>query len=353
MSDVSEPPIQKIPVHEVVRKRAALYLGDTESSGLHQLVRMFLDVVFKHARRGEHRGASLRLREDGSLCLFDPGPILPPEQLLQCIQGREWPSGWGLCLPVVFALSSRFQVDMWDGGRQWRAQGARGIVSNEPAEVAPAEPVPGDAARGVRIDFFPDPGIFQEHVLEVERILQHCRELAFLIPGLRIHFTEPQGVEREVHYPGGLAQRVEELTRNLPRLHPHPLAFDVQWNDVRVRCALQWCESDGRIQSFANERCTTEHGQHVEGVIRALRVALVTLAGGETSDYPGTRLMRGLVALITAEGPRLRFKSVACTQLDVKGLDLAVKKRMRPLMVKALRDHPLLPRLVALARAPE
>lgn len=351
MSDVNDPPIQVIPFHEAVRKRAAMYLGDTESSGLHALVHMLLDVVFENAGRGDHRGASLTLREDDSLCLFDSGPILPPDRFLQFIQGSGWLSGWGSCLPVVFALSSRFQVDMWDGGRQWRARGARGIVSGDPMEVSPAGPVPADAARGVRIDFLPDPDIFKEHVLEADRLLQRCRELAFLLPGLRIQFTAPQRVDREVHYPGGLAQRVEELTRDLPRLHPHPLAFEVQWTDVRVRCALQWCESGGGIQSFANERCTTQHGRHVEGVIRALRAALVTLAGGETSDYPRPQLMRGLVALITAEGPRLTFKRAPWTQLDVTGLDLAVKGRMRPLMVEALRDHPLLPRLVTLARA--
>jgi DNA gyrase subunit B len=353
MSDVNDPPIQVLPFHEAVRKRAAMYIGDTESSGLHVLVHMLLDVVFENATRGAHRGVSLELREDGSLCLFDPGSILPPERLLQFIQGSGWLSGWGFCLPVVFALSSRFQVDMWSGGRQWRAQGARGILPGGFSEVTPVEPMPMDAAHGVRVDFLPDPDIFGQHVFEAERLLQRCRELAFLVPGLRIQFTAPRCVEREVHYPGGLAQRVEELTRDLPRLHPHPLAFEVQWTDVRVRCALQWCESGGGIQSFANERCTPRHGRHVDGVIRALRAALVTLAGGETRDYPRTQLVRGLVALITAEGPRLTFKRAPWTQLDVKGLDLALKGRMRPLMVEALRDHPLLPRLVALGRARE
>ncbi|MFP2910739.1 DNA gyrase subunit B [Pyxidicoccus sp. 3LFB2] len=342
------------------RKRTGMYVGDTGVYGLHHLAYFLLDAVYWDARRGDCGDLALEVGADGALSLFSTSRFVDPAEMVEVVTGRgfhltpmtrAW--GWGNSLPVALALSSLYEVETWDGGRQWRLLGVQGRPSGDVVEVVPAEPPPVGDARGMRIRLIPDATIFEAPTFDVELLSRRCRELAFLAPRLRARVTDHRtGEATRMHYPLGITQRLQELTADVPRLHPEPLAFDVEWDGFRVRCALQWCEAEGAMYSYANTVRTRRQGVHVDGVYLALRGALSVLTGERTLLFSRRQLARGLRAIVAADGAedRMTFAGPTRELLAIEGLAAAVGARLRPVLVEALREHPLTPWLVTHGR---
>ncbi len=338
----------------LARKRPGMFAGGTDAQALHQLVSFILDQVYSDAWKGACRDFVLEAGADGALTLCFTGHFVPPEELAEVVTGRRWRLGWvpdwgwNSNLPVALALSSHYEVETWSGARQWRLSGSEGRLSGEPREVPPPESVPAGGS-GLRIRFLPDATIFESPTFDAEQLLRQCRELAFLLPGLGTRFTDPRtGESTRMFYAGGITERLVELTADMPRHHPEPLAFEVEWEGFRVRCALQWCEAEGRLWSHANLARTRLHGGHVEGVFQALLETLSALSGEGVRTFSRSLLKRGLWAIISADGDEAR-QTLAMSppqQLSVEGLEQAVASRLQPLMVEALRGHPLTPWLV-------
>lgn len=367
MSDYDASELTRLALpHEAMRHRPAMYLGEVDSLGLHLLARFFLEAVLEGARSHGGGEVVLELHADGALSVFGSDRLVLTRDIAQVVEESRsektrgyWPWGWYSELSLSLALSSRFQVDAWEGGRQWRARGERGVMLGEATEVTPAEPVPAGAARGVRVDFTPDAAIFGKLAFESEQLLGHCRDLAVLAPGLRVRFIDrARGRDTVLHYPGGIVEGVKELTASQEPLHPEPLSFEVSWKDpmrdVRVRCVLQWCAKGGEVLAFANTARTEGAGAHVDGVFMALGPALATVAGARPTAFSRPRLKRGLTAVITAEGlsglvnaSRNPKRSIAIPELKK-----AVCQQLPPLLVETLRDHPVTPHLIALGRNP-
>jgi DNA gyrase subunit B len=349
--------IAKLSFIELVRKRPGMYIGGTDDYGLYHLVWFLLDAVFSDARRGEGGDFTLEAGGDNAISLFATCRAVPPGDLPRVMVGdgffqqpQAYAWGWSSYLPIVFALSSRFQLDVWTQGRQWRFQGARGQPSGEVSEVTPAEPLPAGVPEAMRVGFVPDADIFSGGgAYDEARLLERCRELAVLAPGVQARFIGHRpGQQAALHYPGGVAQWLGELTAGRRRLHPEPLAFDVSWEGLRLRCALQWCKGGGEVLSFANTVRTRRHGVHVDGVLQALRAAIVQLSGQRARAFSWPTLERGLAAIIALDGPEERMSFAGPTKelLAIEGLREAVRERLQPLLVEALREHPLTPRLV-------
>ncbi len=354
---------------ESVRKRPGLFVGDTLEYGLHHLVYFLLDEAYQEARRGECGEVSLALGADGGIVLFDSAPIVRPEALVLDVteehfrrrardvadESLRWNEWRVVHLTVVRALSSRFQIDLWEHGRQWRLRGARGMPSGEVEEVLPAEAVPEGTARGTRVSFLPDDSIFEVLDFNPEWLERRCRELAMLVPGLRARFSSVGGGEFVMVYPRGIEQRVEELTAGAQRLHAKPLVFDVRDKQLRVRCALQWCTSGGELVSFANTVRTRGHGVHVEGFFLALRDAVAGSSGRQARKLRRNHLARGLTAIITVEGSdrEMAFQGPTKSVLGIPGLREAVARQLAPSLEQALRAHPSVTRRIAFQRAPD
>ena len=347
MSDSTPPP--PLSYVEQVRKRPAMFIGGTDAYGLHHLVYFLLDGACPAALRGECGELRVELDADGGVSVFDSSPPLARGMLFQeFTASASRPASartWGRLdyLSIVFSLASRFQLDQWEGGHHWRIEGARGLVSGGFREVLPAQPLPEGVSRGTRVSFLPDASIFEVRTFNAESLLNRCRELAFLLPELRVHFATPApGGETLLRYPGGLAQRVAELTAGQTRLHPEPLGFELREGELRVRCALQWCDSGGVLLSFANTVHTFQGGVHERGLFRALRTVFPTAT--EQAPMPP-----GLTAIIAVDGPpeRMAFEGPTKTLLRIPNLDKTVTERLVPVLEQAVRDHILVPLLPA------
>lgn len=355
LSEYAADDIVKISATEAVRKRPVMYLGGTDTLGLHRSVELLLDEPFASARRGECGEIQVELRPEGGVSVFDSGPLVPRETLVQETRDEGLQLGFtrGWDLVVVCMLSSRFQVDQWEGGLQWRLRGERGVPSGLFHPVLPTEPVPGGASRGTRVDFMPDASLLDVTDFDPERLLGLCRRLAFLAPGLRVRFAAPaRGLAFALHYPGGIRQRVAELTADHPRPHPEPLVFELWAGEVRVQCALQWSDSDGALLSFVNcmepQAYGVRYGVPVEQLFRALRTAFVSLPGKGHLRGTHPRLKRGLTAILTTSTSDLFQHSRLRSLPDLSG---AMARRLKPLLKQALKEHPGLSRFLTAPRA--
>ncbi len=341
-----------------MRKRPGMYCGDVGEYGLHHLVYFLLEVVYEEGRRGECSDAVVELGGDGSVALFSTGSLVPAERLVDVALGADFlsqppvdASKWGTLLPISLGLSSRYQVDLWAQGRQWRLLGAHGRPVGAVSEVTSLESMPVSAEQGIRVHFVPDATIFEVLAFDSARLSRRCNELAALAPGLRVTFVDHQKGARTLwHLPGGVSQWAHVLTESRIRLHPEPVAFDFTWDGLRIQCALQWCEdADPKLLSFANTVRTVRHGAHVDGLIQALRGTLAKLAGTLRREFPWSRVSEGLTAIIAVSGPRSDMKFAGPTKelLAIAGLEEAVRKQLKLRLVGQLRGHPVTPKLLA------
>ncbi|AKQ64020.1 DNA gyrase subunit B [Myxococcus hansupus] len=355
--------MEKLKDHvESMRKRPGMYCGDVGEYGLHHLVYFLLEVVYEEGRRGDCRDAVVELGGDGSVALFSTGSIVPAERLVDVALGADFLNEppidawrWGSMLPVSLGLSSRYQVDVWAQGRQWRLLGAHGRPVGAVSEVTPLEPMPVSAAQGIRVHFVPDATIFEVLAFDSARLSRRCNELAALAPGLRVTYVDlQQGSRTPWHLPGGVAQWAHVLTEARGRLHPEPIAFDFAWEGLRIQCALQWSEdADLTLLSFANTVRTVRHGAHVDGLILALRGALAKLAGTLRREFPWSGVSQGLTAIIAVSGPpgEMKFAGPTKELLAIVGLEESVRRQLKLRLVEQLRGHPVTPKLLARRQA--
>lgn len=343
---------------DAMRKRPGMYCGDTGELGLHHLVYFLLESVLEEAILGQCGDVVLELGGDNSIALFSTSRTVPIGDVVPVVEGKRFLGQplevglfWDSMLVVSLALSSRYQVDIWAEGRQWRLMGEHGRPQGDVSEVTPMAPMPVSAERGIRLHFVPDATIFEVLAFDRARLSRRCNELAALAPGLRVAFVDLQREERTLwHLPGGVAQWAHVLTEARTRLHPEPIAFDFTWDGLRVQCALQWCEDEGStLLSFANAVRTVRHGAHVKGVTQALRGALAKLSGATRAAFPWERVALGLTAIVAVSGPRRQMAFAGPTKelLAIPGLEEAIRKQLQPLFIELLREHPVTPALLA------
>jgi DNA gyrase subunit B len=174
----------------------------------------------------------------------------------------------GVGVSCVNALSERLQLDIWRDGHHWNQLYLTGVPAIPLTKLGP-----NDGKRGTRVQFWPDPIIFQETVeLQYEILANRLRELAFLNPGLSIDLNDLRDDRREhFHYAGGIVSFVEFLNATKDAVHKPPVYLRGGKEGLEVEIALQWNTSYAEtIFSFANNINTIEGGTHVSGLKAAL-----------------------------------------------------------------------------------
>lgn len=329
-----------------VRKRPAMYVGDTGTFGLSHLVYFLLDAAVEEARGGTLRQLSLCLGEDGSVEVVDDGRPVPPEALPELLTRLRPDLAIAAYEPLrfetlcVFALSEHFELEAWDDGRSWRLRGESGVIRELPSP-APLPSLQPSGPRGTRVRFRPDRTLFApEATLDARRLHLRCRELAGLTPGLAIHFRSAR-LQDWSQYPRGLSDLVDELTQAQLPCMDTPLVAEAPWEDLRVRLALQWTHGfDCRVWSFANTVRTRKGGRHVEGALYALGTAMARVARHK-KPWPTRRVLPGLTLVVAVDGPRSRINFAGPTKemLSTDGLREGIVSVLTPVLERAIRER--------------
>jgi DNA gyrase subunit B len=364
-TDYNQSAIQVLEGLEPVRKRPGMYIGSTDSRGLHHLVTEIVDNSIDEAVAGYCTHIEVTILPDGSCQVADngrgiPTGIIPKENksavevvLTKLHAGGKFGGGGykisgglhGVGLSVVNALSSVLEVEVRQKGKLFRQIYHKGVPEADLAVV-------GEVAQddtGTLVRFFPDKDIFEttEFVYDIVRV--RLRELAFLNKGLRISIEDKrEGKERSETFcfEGGIASFVDYLNKNKETLIPTTLYFEEQENDMIVEVALQYNTGyDENIHTFANNINTEEGGSHLEGFKAALtrvinEYGLRSRNLKENEKLSGEDVREGITAVISVKLSEPQFEGQTKTKLGNSEMRAFVSKVINEKLGAYLEENP-------------
>ncbi len=347
---------------EAVRKRPAMYIGDTGAYGLHHLVYELVDNSVDEALAGHCDNIRVVLHSDGSCSVGDNGRGIPvdlhkesgrsaAEVVLTVLHaGGKFEhlaykvSGGlhGVGVSVVNALAEWLDLEIRRNGRVWTQRYEYGVPQ---AELTPGEK---SAKHGTIIRFKPDAKIFEETIFSFDTLSNRLREMAFLNRGLKITIEDERGDRKNVfHYTGGIIEFVKHINQNKTPIHPKVLFFEAAKGDTQIEVAVQY--NDGyqeNIFCFANNINTREGGTHLTGFRAALTGTISAYAqannylknfkGGITGDD----VREGLTAVVSVRLPDPQFEGQTKARLgnsDIKGL---VQQMVNDKLAEAFEEDP-------------
>ena len=354
MSDGNEYGAGQIQVLEglqAVRKRPAMYVGSTDTRGLHHLVYEVVDNSIDEALAGHCDEIEVRIDDDGSVTVADDGRGIPVDtheeydrpavEVIMTVlhaggkfdkQSYQVSGGLhGVGVSVVNALSKWLEVEVRRDGAVWRHRFDHG----EPKEGAfeRVRDMRPDEETGTTITFWPDENIFDDVTFTTETLDSRLRELAFLNPGVAITLVDARSeeVDERAHkYDGGIREFVEFLNETKTPLHDDVVYFDAEDRGVSVEVALQATdELQGSLHAFANNINTREGGTHLTGFKTALTRVVNDYAAsnGMLNDLDGTLrgedVREGLTAVVSVKHPDPQFEGQTKTKLgnsEVRGI---------------------------------
>jgi DNA gyrase subunit B len=332
---------------EAVRKRPAMYIGDTGVRGLHHLIWEVVDNSVDEALAGHCDEISVTIEKDGGIVVRDNGRGIPVDMhatmkkpALEVVMTTLHAGGkfdnasykvsgglHGVGVSCVNALSSRCAVEVLRDGKLHTQSYERGVPTGPMVSRAADRKEKGS---GTTVRFQPDPDIFETTDFHWDTVASRLRELAFLNSGLTIRLhDERTGRSAEYMAKGGIAEFVKFLNTNKDVLHAKPVVFARERDNVSVEIAIQYNDSyTESLLSFVNNINTVEGGTHVGGFRSALTRTLVNYANREgltkglKADIGGEDVREGLVAVVSVKMQNPQFEGQTKTKLgnsEIKG----------------------------------
>ncbi|MDP8904191.1 MAG: DNA topoisomerase (ATP-hydrolyzing) subunit B [Chloroflexota bacterium] len=332
---------------EAVRRRPSMYIGSTDTRGLHHLVWEVVDNSIDEAMAGHASWIELRLKADGSVVNRDDGRGVPVGRhkqtgtdALEVVHtvlhagGKFGGGGYkvsgglhGVGVSVVNALSEWMHVESARDGKVWRQEYERG------KPLAPVRAIGASNGRtGTTTAFLPDRDIFETVDFSFDTIAQRLRESAYLNKGLWITLLDervtPQR-ERSFYFEGGVVSFVRHLNQGKDVLHGRPIYIERREGNTQIEVALQY--NDGyseAVFSFANNINTVDGGTHVTGFRAALTSSLNDYARRNAilreadANLSGDDVREGLTAVVSVKLTEPQFEGQTKAKLgnaDIKG----------------------------------
>ena len=370
--DYTSRSIQVLEGLDAVRKRPGMYIGDTDDgSGLHHMVFEVVDNAIDEALAGHADRIEVILNPDGSCTVRDNGRGIPvdihAEQGVSAAQvimtvlhaGGKFGGGaykvsgglHGVGVSVVNALSDWLELRIWRDHAEHRIRFENG---GEP--VAPLAAVgPQGERRGTEVTFLPSAKVFSRTEFSAQTIEHRLRELAFLNPGVAIHFedrrTDPPRSET-LHFEGGLVAYVQWIDRAKQALHP-PISIRGEREGVVVEAALQWNDGYHETQiCFTNTIPQRDGGTHLTGFRQALTQTLNAVAEQtgllkrEKVTLTGEDMREGLTCVLALKVPDPKFSSQTKDKLVSSEVTPLVAAVVREQLGRWLEEHPAETRLI-------
>lgn len=271
---------------DAVRKRPGMYIGSTDSKGLHHLVWEIVDNAIDEALNGYGDEIIITLEKDGSVTVEDHGRGMPVGKhksgvsTLQVIftilhAGGKFTShgGYtsagglhGVGASVVNALCTWCKVMVHDGKDVWSM-----TFEDGGSKIGKLEKVGKTNHTGSIVSFKPDPSIFKSVHFSYSTICERAQEDAFLLKGLKMIVRDKRKEEREVvyQYEDGLKAFIEEVNQDHMPMHD-PISFRGESNQIIVEGCFQYTdEYQENIFSFTNMVRTRDGGSHETGAKQA------------------------------------------------------------------------------------
>ena len=376
--EYSAESIQVLEGLQAVRKRPAMYIGDTGIKGLHHLVYEVVDNSIDEALAGYCTLIEVIINEDESISVLDDGRGIPVDfhekeqrSALEVVMtvlhaGGKFDKGsykvsgglHGVGVSCVNALSTKLVAEVYRNGKVWQQEYNKGIPQYPVKEVGVTDKT------GTKITFYPDSEIFKETThYNFEILASRLRELAFLNKGVRLSITDKRELEENGNGNGngngekflheeffseeGLKEFVEFLDANRESLIENTIHIESSKNEVPVEVAMQYNTSfSENVHSYVNTINTIEGGTHLTGFRRALTRTLKKYADESGMlnklkfDISGDDFREGLTAIISVKVGEPQFEGQTKTKLGNSEVSLAVDQAVSETLANYLEENP-------------
>ncbi|MEX0771262.1 MAG: DNA topoisomerase (ATP-hydrolyzing) subunit B [Balneolaceae bacterium] len=367
-SDYKASNIQVLEGLEAVRKRPAMYIGDTGQRGLHHLINEVVDNSIDEALAGYCDYMKLTIHEDGSVTVADNGRGIPVDEheklklpavevvLTKLHAGGKFDKNTykvsgglhGVGVSCVNALSSEFQAEIHRDGNIYVMEFQKG------ATVTPLKTTGKSDDTGTIIRFKPDPEIFtQTREFKFDIIADRMRELAFLNPEITIELIDEREEDEKLrtetfHFAGGVKDFVKFLDESREPMMSDPIYIHGEVDMVPVELALQYNNSyTENIFSYVNNINTREGGTHISGFRRALTRSLKSYAeknniikSNSKINISGEDFREGLTGVLSIKVPEPQFEGQTKTKLGNSEVQSAVEVVVYEKMNEYLEQNP-------------
>ncbi len=340
--------IQVLEGLEAVRRRPGMYIGTTDKSGLHHLVKELVDNAVDEAMAGYCDRIEVIFHANGWCTVTDNGRGIPVdiqkqtgktavETVMTVLHagGKFGGGGYkvsaglhGVGASVVNALSE----DMWvevvpDPAAQ--GKGHKGLVYRQQyAKGAPQTELTAEKYKGTRntgsvISFKPDSSIFESTDFEFKIEQDRLRQYAYLTKGVWFHLRdERDGNETNYYFEGGIKSFVRHINRDREVLNFEPVYVDTVVDGTAIEVAIQYNEGfNEAVYTFANSVNTIDGGSHLTGFRGALTRVLNEYARkskilkDNDPNLSGDDTREGLVAVISVKLGEPQFEGQTKTRL--------------------------------------
>ena len=355
--------IQVLKGLEAVRKRPAMYIGDTSTRGLHHLVYEVVDNSIDESLAGYCDTISVTIHADNSITVLDNGRGIPvdfhEEENMSALQlvlttlhsgGKFDNSSYkvsgglhGVGVSCVNALSKSLDAEVYLKGQIYAMHFIRGVPQSDLKQIGPTD------KRGTKITFLPDDEVFEISEFSFDILSKRLRELAFLNKGITISISDErsEGKIHEFCYPGGLVSFISFLDENRVPLHNEPIYFSQQKENIDIEIALQYNDSYAEnIFSFANNINTIDGGTHLSGFKKGLTRAINNyisqnnLLKNNKVEMRGEDLREGLTAVVSVKLSNPQFEGQTKGKLGNSNVLGIVEASVFDLLNTFLEENP-------------
>ena len=343
--------IQILEGLEAVRKRPGMYIGSTDTRGLHHLIWEIVDNSIDEALNGYGKKIQITLEADGSVTVQDEGRGMPIGQhasgvnTLQVIftvlhaggkfssEGGYKTAGGlhGVGASVVNALSEWLTVEVAHDGELVRMEFADGGK-----KIGKLAHLGKTNRTGSTVRFKPDPRIFSTTEYKYDVVCERAREEAFLLSGIAMVVSDKRNKKNETEkylYEDGLTAFLEYLHEDRNVLM-NPVKFSGEANGIQVEAAFQYTDDyQENTYSFVNLVRTGDGGTHEAGFKGAFTKAIndyarkYGLLKAKDKNLEGGDVREGLTTILSVSVPEglLQFEGQTKSKLGTPQAKTAVE----------------------------
>lgn len=328
---------------EAVRKRPGMYIGSVSTKGLNHLIFEIVDNSVDEHLAGFCTEIQVTLEKDGSCTVADNGRGVPVDLHATGVTaarvvyttlhaGGKFDSSayktsgglHGVGSSVVNALSTHMDVQISRDGFIHHDEYERGKPILE--LVDGLLPTIGKTKKtGTKVNFLPDPTIFEKTKFKSEEVKSRLHETAYLNPKLKIVFEDKRGAQVEhveYHEPEGILGFIKELNAKKENIH-EPIYFKGSAEGIEVEVAFQYVnEFHENVLGFCNNIYNAEGGTHLTGFKATFTTVMnqyareIGILKDKDANFTGADIRNGMTAIVSIKHPDPRFEGQTKTKLD-------------------------------------
>jgi DNA gyrase subunit B len=347
---------------EAVRKRPAMYIGDSSQEGLHHLIKEIVDNAIDESLAGFNKYISVELLPDHGVRVIDKGRGIPvdihPKKKVSALEviatqlhaGGKFDSKsykvsgglHGVGLAVVNALSSTMSITVFRDGDTYMQEYKQGKPQYKVKKLGKKS-----TETGTVVEFYPDSEIFETLEFDFKQVLTSIRQQAYLTGGVMFKLEDKRDAEKtnfprySFYFDGGVKSYVRQLNKQYKNIQKDIFYVNEQEDEVGVEVALQYTDDiQERVLTFANNIINPEGGTHLTGFRLALTKSMNDYLGDDELRFTGEDVREGLTAIVSVKVADPQFEGQTKIKLNNAEVTHAVRKVVENKLKQYLEEHP-------------